>query len=163
MIRRFATTAAVAVLLSTSAFAAMDDMVREVEVSMDLSAVTNAAAAVRFANVAADLQGAIALRMADRIDETGKRISVDLSEIELSNSYSETIGSADTRLVGQIVVKDAAGAVNLDTYELTVDVNQSAYYIPTTLDRTQLAASSDLYYAALISAFADNVVRNFNK
>jgi hypothetical protein len=160
---RIATASTLAILLSTGAHAAADDMLRDVEVTMDLTAVSNKAAAARFSNVAADLQGAIASRMADRIDEKGKRISVDLSEIELSNSYSEAAGSADTRLVGRIVIKDSDGRVNLETYELTIDVNQSAYYIPHTLDRAQLSASNDLYYASLINAFADNVVRNFNK
>ncbi|MFN3970974.1 MAG: hypothetical protein ACK4GO_10480 [Gemmobacter sp.] len=163
MTRTLLAAALTGLLMSTTAFAAMGDKVRDIEVSMDLTAVSNAAAAARFANVATDLQGAIARRMAGQIDESGKRISVDISEIELSNSYSETAGMADTRLVGRIVIKDSAGSTNLETYELTIDVDQSAFYIPQTMDRAQLMASSDLYYASMINAFADNVVKNFNK
>ena len=92
-------------LMATTAFAEVDK-IKEVVVSIDLGAVTNPAAALRYAKVADDLQGAIAARV--------------------------------------------------------VDVNQAKGFFPQTVDLTKLRASSDEYYAAMITAFADAVVRRLD-
>lgn len=148
--------------LATSALAGAKDMIREITVEMDLAAVTNPAAAKHFATTADDLKNAIAARLADRTAEEGWEIHVDLNEIELSNTYSEQTGSADTRLVGQVRVNNEKGSP-MGVYETTVDVNQAKLFYPEGVDMATVASSSDVYYKALIAAFADSVVRNFDR
>ena len=156
---RFALTAA-AMLLTTAAFAA--DMVKEIDVSLDIDAVTNPAAAMRYANTADDLKNAIAARLIDRTDpDEGVTIDINLSEVELSNSFTEMIGSADTRLVGDVKVTN--GPSLKSEYQLSVDVNQAMVFFPATVDLTKLSASSDEFYASMITAFADAVVVRLDK
>ena len=156
---RFVLTAA-AILISTSAFAA--NMVKEIDVSLDIDAVTNSAAAARYANTADDLKNAIAARLVGRTDaDKGVTIDINLSEVELSNSFTEVMGSADTRLVGDIKVTEGPSLKN--EYQLTVDVNQAKIFFPATVDLTKLSASSDEYYTSMITAFADAVVVRLDK
>jgi hypothetical protein len=152
---RFVLTAA-AMLISTAAFAA-GEKVKEIDVSLDLDAVTNEAAALRFANTADDLKNAIAARVLDRADpDEGVTIDINLSEVELSSSFTEQIGAADTRLVGDVKVTEGVSLKN--EYQLTVDVNQAKVFFPEGTDLTQLAATSDDFYNSMITAFADAVV-----
>jgi hypothetical protein len=152
---RFVLTAA-AILISTAAFAAADK-VKEIDVSLEIDAVTNPAAALRYANTADDLKNAIAARLIDRTDpDEGVTIDINLSEVELSNSFTEMVGAADTRLVGDVKVTNGPSLKN--EYQLTVDVNQAKVFFPATVDMTKLSASSDEFYTSLITAFADAVV-----
>ena len=153
----------VGLVLAGAAFAGLDDKVKSVKVEMDITALTNAAAAVRFAKTADDLQGAILARLVDRTAETGMDISIDLSEVELSNSYTDAVGAADTRLVGVVNVADMQDNTNFNTYELTVNVEQAASFFPPDFDRTTLTASSDVFYKAMIDAFADGVVTRLDE
>lgn len=162
MTPRILAPALIGLFLATTAFAASDDKkVKDIDVSMDLTAVTNPAAALRFANTADDLKNAIAARVTDRTDEDGVTINIDLSEVELSNSYTDMVGAADTRLVGNVKVTN--GAKYLNEYELSVDVNQAKLFFPATVDMTTLTASSDDFYASMIAAFADGVVRRLER
>ncbi len=157
---RFILSAA-AVLISTAAFAA-EYKVKEIDVSLDLSAVTNPAAALRFATTADDLKNAIAARLLDRADpDEGVTIDINLSEVELSNTYSDLIGAADTRLVGDVKVTD--GPSLKGEYELSVDINQAKVFFPATIDMTTLTASSNEFYQSMITAFADAVVVRLDK
>ena len=157
---RFALTAA-AMLCATAAFAAADK-VKEIDVSLDIDAVTNPAAAMRYANTADDLKNAIAARLIDRTDaDEGVTIDINLSEVELSNSFTEMVGSADTRLVGDVKVTN--GPSLKSEYQLSVDVNQAMVFFPATVDLTKLSASSDEFYASMITAFADAVVVRLDK
>ncbi|MGQ0565209.1 MAG: hypothetical protein ACT4OK_09065 [Gemmobacter sp.] len=152
---RFVLTAA-ALMISTAAFAA-GEKVKEIDVSLDLDAVTNPAAALRFATTADDLKNAIAARVLERADpDEGVTIDINLSEVELSNSFTEQVGAADTRLVGDVKVTEGPSLKN--EYQLTVDVNQAKVFFPEGTDMTQLSATSDDFYASMITAFADAVV-----
>ena len=160
---RFIAPTLIALLLATTAHAAPDDKVKEIVVELDLTAVTNPAAARRYATIATDLQGAIAARLVDRIDEKGAKILVDLSEVELSNTFTEATGAADTRLVGTVnIYADAAVDMPM-AYELTVDVNQAVPFFPVEIDRATLTASSDEFYKAMIAAFAEGVVKRLDE
>lgn len=139
------------------------DMVSTVDVTIDLPAVTNKAAALRFTNISDDLKNAITALLVDRIAADGEKIGIDISEVELSNSYTEDAGTADTRLVGIVSITDAADNSNFESYTLTVDVNQIKTFLPTTVDMTTLKASSDEYYKALIQAYATAVVGKLAK
>lgn len=153
----------IGLMLAGAAFAAADDKVKSVAVEMDITALTNAAAAVRFANTADDLQGAILARLVDRTAEEGMDIKIDLSEVELSNSFTDAVGAADTRLVGVVNVSDMNDNTNFNTYELTVTVEQATPFLPKDFDQATLTASSDEFYQALIAAFADGVVRRLDE
>lgn len=162
MLRKFLAPALAGLLLTTAAYAGPDSKVGEIVVTMDLAAVTNAAAAKRYANVAVDLKNALAVRLADRVEEGGMKIKVDLSEVELSNSYSEVSGAADTKLVGQVIILDKKANSSAGGYELTVNVDQAKVFYPEGVVVTTLSVSSDVFYKAMIEAFADSVVRRID-
>ena len=150
-------------LLSTATFAGPEDMVSKIEISLDLPEVTNKAAALRYTSIADDLKNAITALLVNRIGDVGMELFIDLNEVELSNSFSEIVGSADTRLVGDITLSDAANNANSKGFTLTIDVNQARALFPADLDVTTLTASSDTYYQAMIAAFAANVVMEMDK
>lgn len=156
MKRLIMSTAIACLFVTTPAFAA--SMIESVDVSIDLPAVTNKAAALRYSHIADDLKTAIAALLVDRLAPGGAKITVDISEVELSNSYTETAGIADTKLVGLVHVLDDKANVNFDNYTLTVDVNKAKTFLPVTVDMTRLKGSSDEYYRAMIQAFATTVV-----
>ncbi len=150
-------------LLSSATFAGPEDMVSKIEITLDLPEVTNKAAALRYTNIADDLKNAITAVLVNRVGDVGMELFIDLNEVELSNSFSEVVGSADTRLVGDVTLSDAANNANSKGFTLTVDVNQARILFPADLDMTTLTSSSDVYYQAMISAFASNVVMEMDK
>ncbi len=165
MSRLLVSTALAALLLSAPAFAGVDK-VEAIDVTVDLASITNPAAALRFSHIADDLKNAIAALLTDRLaakDEKGEVIHVDISEVELSNTFTETSGLADTHLVGIVSITDSNDNSNFANYTLTVDVNQAKTFLPTTVDMATLKASSDDYYHALIAAFAQHVADNLAK
>lgn len=168
MTHRIRTPAFLAVFLATTtltapAFAADPAMIKEIEVTIDLPAITNPAAALRYTNISDDLKDAIAARLVDRLAEDGLKIGIDLSEVELSSSFTEAVGSADTHLVGNVNITDEKDNSNFKSYELTVDVNQATPFFPTEMDLTKLTANSDDFYKAMITAFADGVVKRLDE
>ena len=163
MFRLILTATLSTLLLSTASFAGPGDKVQSIEVSIDLPAVTNAAAALRYSNIAGDLKDAISALLVDRIAEAGMVLQIDISEVELSNSYTEVIGAADTHLVGAVNVSDALNNANAKGFTLTVDVNQARTMFAPDLDVTTISAGSDAYYQAMIAAFAANVVIEMDK
>lgn len=133
-------------------------MVKSIDVLVDMTAVTNAAAATRFATFEGDLENALTARLVDRIAEEGVNVIVDISEVELSNSFTEARGLADTRLVGTVKITDVTNNTNYDAYELTVDVNSEVPFFPVGTDLVTLPVTSEVYYNAMIAAFANAVV-----
>ncbi|MFN4172593.1 MAG: hypothetical protein ACK4GW_12655 [Pseudorhodobacter sp.] len=158
MFRKFAAMTATALLLGGTAMAQDQLTVSEIAVAADLTAVTNPAAAAYWANLATDLEAAIASRVAEQIAEDGTRITVDISEIELSSGFESALGLADTRLVGQVRMDNEANPTRFSVFELTVDVNQVIPTLPegTTLD--QVTADTDAFYRTMVDAFAQAVV-----
>lgn len=163
MARNIVIPALVAILMSTGVNAGSDSMVKEIEVQVDLTALENPAAAARYATIAADLQSALATRLTDRIAEEGMRISVDLSEFELSNSFQEALGLADSKLVGDVKITDEKDNSNFEAYELTVTVEQARSFFPEGIDFATQTASSEEYYQAMIAAFADGLVKRLDE
>ncbi len=157
---RLAATSVAALLTFTApTLAASPAMVAEIDVGVALSSLTNPDAATRFANLQGDLESAIATRLADRIDvKDGVKINVDISEAELSNSFTEAFNLADTRLVGIVQVIGTAENPVSARYDLTVDVNGAKMFMPEGTIIETLPADSAVYYDAMIAAFADAVV-----
>lgn len=140
-----------------AAFAGPTDPIAKIEVSIDLDEVTNKAAALRYNEIAVDLQSALAARLVSRIAEEGMSVTIDLSEAELSSTFTEVVGAADTRLVGSVNISDASNNLNYESYILSVDVNQGLLYLPADMKLSDLSANSDEYYKAMIETFADTV------
>jgi hypothetical protein len=166
MSRLLLSTALAGLLLTGATFGtafAAPDMVSVIEVTIDLPAVTNPAAALRFTHVADDLKNAITALLVGRIAPEGEKVGIDISEVELSNTFTEDAGTADTRLVGIVSITDPKDNSNFRNYTLSVDVNQAKTFLPTTVDMTTLKASSDEYYNALIQAFAQTVVSKLER
>lgn len=150
--------------LPLTAFAAGPVMVKSVDVTIALEDLTNAEAATKFANVEIDLENAIAARLVNRINaENGVEITIDISELELSNSFTDIFNFADTKLVGNVKVKGSAENPDSNNYDLIVDVNTSLPFIPAGTVVETLPVDSEIYYQSLITAFADSVVRKLGE
>ncbi|TKD15390.1 hypothetical protein FBT96_17375 [Rhodobacter capsulatus] len=153
----------IGVALSTAALASDDRKVSAIDVQIDLAALSNAAAARHYATIEADLENALTSRLVDRTDKDGLKITVDLSEFELSNSWKEAMNLADTRLVGTVSFTDAKNNSNFDNWQQTVDVNATARFLPEGTELAKLKPDSDVYYKAMIASFADAVVQRLDQ
>jgi len=134
--------------------------VKEVEVSIDLDAINNPQAATVWGNIASDLQMAIIGRVTDRVDEDGVKISVDINEVELANSFQSAMGIADSKLVGRVNISSETDNSKFSTYDLEVTFDQA--YLPVGSDVTVLTIESPVYYATMIELFADRVVEKLD-
>lgn len=134
------------------------DKIQAVDVTFDLQAVNNKAAALRFTKISDDLKNAISALIVDRLADEGAHIGIDISEVELSNSFTEAVGAADTRLEGIVAITDAKDNSNFQAYVLTVNIDQAKGFLAKDVDMTTLKASGDEYYKAMIQAFAKAVV-----
>lgn len=149
--------ATTALFLANAAFA-QDTMVQEVNVTADITSISNAEAASFWSNTATDLQNAILGRLVDRTADDGVKIIVDIDELSLANSFQNQLNLEDAVLVGSVNVTSDTDNTKFDTYELTVTALTAQAFAA---DGTVLeGAFTDTpeYYAALISAFADGVV-----
>lgn len=158
MIRKFHLVAA---LVVAAAPALSQDLstVKAIDVKAELTAVTNPAAAAYWATLDTDLETALATRLGDRIADTGLEISVDVEEVSLSNGFTETLGLADTRLVGDIEIVDETDNTHNQFYTLSIDVNQARPMMPAGTDEATLPADTRVYYDAMVAAFADGLVK----
>ena len=152
--KRFTLTAAAA-LFATSAIASTE--VQSVEVEADLTAIENSAAASVWKDLSADLETEIAERLVSKIGEDGASIEIEIDSVELANSFSQAVGVADSKLVGDVEI-DAPGLFNKIDYTLTVSGEQAVAYYPDGTEMADLTVGSEVYYNAMLDAFADNVV-----
>jgi len=151
-------------LLPVSAFAAGPVMLKSVEVQITLADLTNPEAATQFATISDDLRNAVAALMIDRGDaENGVKIVIDISELELSNSFTEKFNLADTRLVGNVQVIGTAENPDSDNYDLIVDVNTAMPYFPEGTVVETLPVDSQVYYTTLVNSFAATVVQKLDE
>jgi hypothetical protein len=155
---KFALIGATALSFGAALVVQSATMVKDVEVSADLAAIVNPQAAAYWTSVADDLENAIAARITDRTAPDGVNINIDLSEIELSNSFQEALNIADTKLVGDVKVTSDTDNTDFNAYNLTVNVDQAMVLMPEGTDLSTLSQDSTEFYQAMISAFADAVV-----
>jgi hypothetical protein len=152
----FAVTVNLAVV--PMAFAADPWTVKSVDVTTDLAAVANPTAATYWARLDEDLEGAIASRLGDRIATKGVDISIDIAEVELSNGFTDAIGLADTRIIGDVTMRNDDDKSQNRFYQLLVDVNQAKPMISSDVSLETLPADARVYYDAMIAAFAQAIV-----
>ncbi|MEO8241071.1 MAG: hypothetical protein ABI832_02105 [bacterium] len=163
MFRNLIAAAMTTVLLSTASYAAFPDPIAKVNVSVDLASVTNKPAADRYVNLSADLNAAITTILKDRLGSPGAEITVDISAVELSNSFTDAAGLADTHLVGLVNINDTVNNANTRSFELTIDVNTIKGLLPADTDMATMTASGDLFYHTMVDAFAQNLVAEMDK
>ncbi|NJM81863.1 MAG: hypothetical protein HC844_04595 [Tabrizicola sp.] len=152
------TSAAALLLVVTAAQAEGDRTVKSVEVDADLAAIENPAAAAYWTSIADDLENAIVARITDQIADDGVDLSIDISEVELSNGFQDALGLADTKLVGRVKMTHASDNTRFETFDLSVDVNSAIPYLPAGMDVTIIPAETREFYDAMISAYAEAVV-----
>lgn len=150
---------AIPTLIATAALAA--STVATIEVEADLSAIQNVEAAQVWSNLGTDLETEIAERLIGRIDDQGASIVVDINEVELANSFTQALGTADSKLIGELEI-DAPGLFNKIEYTLTVTSEQAIAYYPDGTSVADLTMGSEIYYQAMLDAFADNIAAKFD-
>lgn len=154
---RIATPLMIAAFLASGAFEKEPVMLKEIVVEMDLEAIVNPEAAAHYGTLATDLQGAIAARLVDRVADEGDTLTVDISEAELSNGFTDAVGLAETKLVGEVKIAGKATNALDNVFTLTVTIDRVRVFFPSGMDEATLTVSSEVYYTALIAAFADAV------
>jgi len=158
MFRTTFAAGALAALLSTTAAYAEVTAVSDVQVTADLTAMQNEAAAAYWGQLPSDLQGAIAARVGDRIAPEGTVITVDIREAELASSFDRALDLGDAVLVGQVIIKDAVNPINEDAYELSVSLG-AAQVVGVEGQPIMLSADNEPeVYTKLVDTFADQVV-----
>lgn len=147
---------ALAGVLATSAFGAVEQ-VAKIDVTTDLTAISNEQAANFWANLETDLENAIASRVTDRLADDGAEILVDIREVELANAFERQLNMADAVLVGQVNIKDDTDNQNYDAYELSVSLENAQIIVP---EGAVLVLSTDTTgaYDRLVETFAESVV-----
>jgi len=155
MTRFVMSTTAALTLAATTAIAATN--VKEIDVEVDLDAIENIQAAQVWTEVGSDLETAIAERLIGQLDDSGARILIDIDEVQLANSFQQAFGVADSVLVGDVNIKEP-GIANNERYTLTVQAEQLVAYFPDGTIQGDLTMGSEVYYTAMVNAFADNVV-----
>ncbi len=151
-------------LLPCAGFAAEPVMLKSLVVEITLADLTNPEAATQFANISDDLRNAVAALMIDRGDaKEGVKIVIDISELELSNSFTDTFNLADTRLVGNVQVIGTSQYPKSANYDLTVDVNTAMPYFPEGTVIETLPVDSEVYYTTLVNTFANTVVQKLDE
>ena len=107
---------AAALLAAPAVPAFAETMVREVQVTADMSAIQNTKAAEHWAHLSHDLQNAIMADLVGKTGETGSKIVIDIDEVELSNTLQEVTGTAESRLVGDVAVTNDVDNTKFDAY-----------------------------------------------
>ncbi|WP_298835522.1 hypothetical protein [uncultured Roseobacter sp.] len=150
------------IALLSAAPALATSAVGEIEVQADLTAVENLEAAQVWTSLSDDLETEIAERLVSRISEDGATIKVDIDEVALANLFSQRLGGAQSKLVGDVEI-DAPGLFNQIDYTLTVTADQAIAYYPEGTTPGEVSVDSEIYYNAMLDAFADNVASKFDR
>lgn len=154
-----AVTLAVALALSPlAAKAQTPTTVREVAVTAEIDAIANPRAATYWAGIADDLEGAILALVTERIAKDGVKVAVDLSSVELANTFEDLANIADTRMSGRVTITSQTDNSRFNAYDLTVSIDQALPYFPQGTVISAVTLENRDFYAAMVSAFAHAVV-----
>lgn len=134
-----------------------------IEVGVTAAEITSAEAATRYANVSDDLTAAIADALAVSNLDNGVRITVDLDEVVLTDSFSRAPGAtASSLMAGTVSVERQEATGSQRKFNLAVTSDQVMPYMPENANVTVLEPSSDAVYDAVIKTFAAAVVANLD-
>lgn len=161
MFRKPLAVSAAALLLAMPTLAAVDQIAK-IDVSADLSAVQNEAAAKYWGTLETDLEAAIAARVTERLaaegETEGAEILVDIREVELSNAFERSLNLGDAVLVGQVNIKDDTDNTNFDAYELSVSLETARVVLGEGQTLILGAQTTPETYQKLVDTFAESVV-----
>lgn len=136
-------------------------MVKEVDVEVDVSAIENEAAAAYWTNVGPDLENAIALKLGDLVAPDGVKVSIDIAEVELGNSFESALGLTDSKLGGRVKITSDTDNSKFETYDLLATFDQT--YLPPGVSLESVTTDSPEYYATMVDIFADRVVEKLSE
>lgn len=139
-------------------FAQTEPTVKSVDVTVDIAAIANPKAAAYWTTFEGDLETAILAQITDHIADDGIDLIIDVSEVELSSGFEESMGLADTRMIAAVKMTHPTDNTRFGAYELTVDVNQVIPHLPEGTDVKVLTGDTRVYYDAMVKAFANSVV-----
>ncbi|GGH25132.1 hypothetical protein SAMN05444007_103286 [Cribrihabitans marinus] len=142
--------------------AAAETMVKEIEVEADLSTIENFEASKVWSTLPSDLESNIAERLSDRLGDEGAKIGIDIDEVSLANGFEQASGIANSQLKGTIIIEMPVAGQDM-TYDLTVNAEQAKLQYPDGTEETDLTVGSEVFYNAMIDAFADNVASKFKE
>ena len=132
--------------------------ISQVNVTTDLGAIRDPAAARYWQTLNGDLQTAIAAELADRIDPAGAIVTVAVDELSLTEAYLTRFGQGDSRLNGQVDLTDPGNGQSIGSYTVSVRARDAARFLPPTADNViRISPNSADFYAALVRAFARGV------
>lgn len=160
MFRNVLLASTLAALAATTAIAKVEK-VTEVEVTTDVAAIGNEKAALYWGNLSVDLKEAILLRLVDKTGEDGAKVTVDIREAELANTFERAFNLADAVLSGQVNVSDPTNA-NAFAFQIAVSLEGMRVLAA---DGTPIVFSTidtPEAYRALVDGFADGVVKALN-
>ncbi|WP_095588926.1 hypothetical protein [Actibacterium ureilyticum] len=160
MVRKRMTTAlmaAVAINMAAPTFA--NTMVRDVQVEIDMEAISNFRGAEYWNNVSEDLSDEIMKRISTQLtdDSDGAKITVDIDELSLATTLEEAARTEDSRLSGAVSVTNPANNTDFDHYDLTVTFAEIGPFFPEGTDLTQITTDSEEYYNTMVDVFAERV------
>lgn len=160
-------TSAAALALATTAFTSTASAnmvaVEEVDVTFDIEAIESKPAAAFWADIEGDLETAILERVTDSIEEEGAEIIVDISELDISNTFQSALG-ADSTLNASIAIKSEVDPTIETFYDAVVRVEDVAEFVRNDDGGTTIVGEdADAVYALMIDALAENVVSNLIK
>ncbi len=161
------TALASAIALSGTAMAEQMK-IKEIDVQTDMDAIKNAEAATVWHKLDEDLETAILAKMTDRVDDKGAIVMVDIDEVSLANNFEMATGLEDSTLRGWVKIdrtfmeKGEEVESPEELYELTVTAMQAQAHFPDGTDMAAISVDSDVFYNAMVAAFADNITEKLS-
>lgn len=162
MLKKTIVSAALGTLVTGAVMAQDLPAIAEINSTTDLSAIQNREAAAFWSNLDADLQGAIAARLVDRLGDEGLSIDIAIDEVELSNAFEAELGLDLSLLSGAVTVTDTETNSIERSFEVTATARQIMPMLPENANIVVLTADTPDFYQTLVDAFADGVVDNID-
>lgn len=135
-------------------------MVSEIDVTADLSAIQTYEAAQVWTSLETDLETALAAQLVDHIADADTKeaaeISIEIDSVALANNFEQALGVGEWVLKGDVDI-DMPDASDDLRYDLTVSADQINAYYPEGTDMALVTVGSEVFYKAIIDAFAGNV------
>jgi len=148
-------------LVATMATAAgASTMVQDIDVTADVSALENRDAVSVWGALETDLETALAAKLVDQIASEGAEdaadIDIEIDTLALASSLETEMGVANSVLEGDVSV-DLPGSQYDQRYSLTVRAEQAHVHYPQGTDVSVLNVGSEVFYTAMVDAFAAHV------
>lgn len=134
-------------------------VVRDIDVTVDLSAIENAEAAVWWAALEPDLEAAIRAAAGEKLNDQGTDVVVEIDALRLAEGFSPATGIATAELAGTVRQTDPQDQGRSGTFDLTVNMKTA---LPEGADSGDAAPDNAGIYRAMVATFADQVVKGLH-